>query len=100
MDYRRVTVKLAHKLKLDWERPEYQRASVRASVQASSVDGTEATATFVWLATGTGGQCSSRIGSFAEANALLELPAGKDIGLRELAAGTTVQAIFFRDIFE
>lgn len=59
----KVPVTLSHDIKLDPQRPEYHRAIVKVSR-----DG-------MLLASSTGGQRSSRVGSLASANALLCLPA-------------------------
>lgn len=61
----RVMVKLDAPVKCDASREEYHRVVVGAKPGDSSL----------W-ATSTGGQRSSRIGSFMGANALLKLPAG------------------------
>ncbi len=62
---RPVTVRLEHRVRLDRQRPEYYRATVRWD----NVEG-------CLVASGTGNQASSRLASMRSANALLILPAG------------------------
>ena len=62
----RVSVKLGEDVRMDRGRPEYHRAVVRVEKG-------------VLVAGSTGGQRSSRIGSFKGANALLCMPAGEGV---------------------
>ena len=73
----KVTVALAHNIRLDKQRPEYHRAIV-----SSGNDGT-------LQAVSTGGQRSSRVGSLKGANALLCLPARDG----SLSKGDKVEAL-------
>lgn len=73
----RVTVTLDHEIRLDAQRPEYHRAVVRIGK-----DG-------VLRASSTGGQRSSKVGSFKSANALLCLPASAG----SLNGGSKVEAL-------
>jgi molybdenum cofactor synthesis domain-containing protein len=77
----RVSVALAHPFQPDGGRLEYHRAVVRWQDEGL-------------VATSTGRQTSSRIISMVGANALLEIPSGKD----ELPAGTLVPALLTGDI--
>jgi gephyrin len=61
----RVKVVLEEDVRIDRQRPEYHRALV-----VTKSDG-------LLYASSTGGQRSSRIGSFKGANALLAMPAGE-----------------------
>jgi gephyrin len=74
---RRLAVFTASALKLDPERPEYNRATLHAQA-----DG-------LFIATSTGRQISSRLVSCAGAHALLELPRGE----ATLPPGTRVSAL-------
>lgn len=73
----KITVTLAHDIRLDKERAEYHRATV-----SSASDGT-------LQATSTGGQRSSKVGSLKGANALLCLPAREG----SLKQGDKVEAL-------
>jgi gephyrin len=73
-------VKLAEGVKLD-PRPEYHRVRVSVGEQGGL------------LATSTGGQRSSRVGSLIAANGLLCLPSSTSAGATHLDAGTLVEAI-------
>jgi molybdopterin molybdotransferase len=77
----RVDVELAHDIRTDAVRPEYQRAVVRWQ------DGR-------FVARTTGLQSSSRLMSIVGANALLELPPGGDT----LAKGTKVKALLLANL--
>jgi len=77
----RVRAELAHDVKTDAVRPEYQRATLRWEGDR-------------FVATTTGVQSSSRLISIAGANALLELPASGEI----LAQGTMVQALLLANL--
>ncbi|KAG7847941.1 hypothetical protein KL941_002120 [Ogataea angusta] len=81
-----VKVKLAEDLKLDPQRPEYQRVSIRQSDMAL-------------VATSTGFQRSSNIGSFKRANGLVCLPAASDYGKTVIKTGTVVDAILIDQIY-
>ncbi|KAG7760410.1 hypothetical protein KL947_001254 [Ogataea haglerorum] len=81
-----VKVKLAEDLKLDPQRPEYQRVSIRQRDMAL-------------VATSTGFQRSSNIASFKKANGLVCLPAASDFGKTVLATGTVVDAILIDQIY-
>lgn len=83
----RVKVALAQSLKLDPERPEYHRATVRWRDDLHDGQGG-------FWAESTGRQASSRLLSMRTANALLELPRGEG----ELAAGTVVSALVIREL--
>ena len=78
----KVTVTLAHDMRLDEKRAEYHRATVQCTS-----DGT-------LYAASTGGQRSSRIGSLKAANALLCMPAGKGT----LKKGERVEALMMGQI--
>jgi gephyrin len=73
----KVKATLTHSIKLDPSRPEYHRAVVVVREDGRL------------YASSTGGQRSSRVGSLARANALLELPAQKG----ELGEGEVVGAL-------
>lgn len=79
----KVTVVLDGDVRCDAQRPEFQRVTVTAKS-----DG-------LLYATSTGGQRSSRIGSFKGANALLCVPAGKGIIVR----GEKLEALMMGNIF-
>lgn len=87
-ELRRVQVTLEHDAKTDPIRPEYQRVILRwiPSSPGAPLGG--------FLASGTGGQSSSRILSARSANALVELPAGKGI----IVAGSVVSALLVGDL--
>jgi gephyrin len=78
----KVTVTLAHDFPLDKARPEYHRGIVSVSK-----DG-------VLLATSTGGQRSSKVGSLKGANALLALPSGSE----PLRKGEKVEALLMSNV--
>lgn len=78
----KVKVALEHEIRMDPVRTEYHRAIVRAGEQG------------VLLASSTGGQRSSRVGSLAGANALLVLPTREG----NLRAGETVEALMMGPI--
>lgn len=78
----KVPVNLAHDFKLDPGRPEYHRAIVTVKPDGSL------------LATSTGGQRSSRVGSLKGANALLCMPKGVD----PLPSGTKVDALLMGNV--
>ena len=78
----RVSVILAESIRCDKTREEYQRANV-----TSREDGR-------LYAIVNGGQRSSRVGSFLNANALLVIPAGKGI----LETGSQVEALLLGPI--
>ena len=78
----RVQVQLAQPLRLDAERPEYHRATVRWEAGLNHGQGG-------YLAASTGSQVSSRLLSMRSANALLELPRGDG----QLEAGAVVTAL-------
>ncbi len=80
---RRVQARLAQPLRLDPERPEYHRATLRWDRAQSC-----------FVATSTGSQASSRLLSMRSANALLELPAADDA----LPAGALVDALLIGDL--
>ncbi|KAH3673967.1 hypothetical protein OGATHE_001947 [Ogataea polymorpha] len=80
-----VKVKLAEDLRLDPQRPEYQRVSIWQSDMAL-------------VAYSTGFQRSSNIGSFKKANGLVCLPAASDFGKSVMKAGTVVDAILIDQI--
>ena len=95
---RTIRVLLGHAIRPDTQRPEYHRAvlSPGRSAQVSGEAQDEGGQGQRWhederllYAHSTGGQRSSRIGSLKSANALLVLPAGKDV----LPKGTVVAAI-------
>ncbi|KAL8822199.1 MAG: hypothetical protein Q9191_007061 [Dirinaria sp. TL-2023a] len=73
----KVTVTLAHDIRLDKQRPEYHRASVYTASNGALE------------AASTGGQRSSRVGSLKGANALLCLPAREG----SLKKGNKVEAL-------
>lgn len=77
-----VPVKLAHDFKLDPGRPEYHRAIVTVKPDGSL------------LATSTGGQRSSRVGSLKGANALLCMPKGSE----SLPSGAKVNALLMGNV--
>lgn len=77
----KVQVTLGHDVRLDKERVEYQRAVVMAKA-----DGT-------LEANSTGGQRSSRIGSFKGANGLLCMPAGKEAERDTVKKGEKVECL-------
>ncbi|KAH0437338.1 molybdenum cofactor biosynthesis protein [Colletotrichum camelliae] len=77
----KVPVTLSHDFTLDKQRAEYHRAVVTVGK-----DG-------VLLASSTGGQRSSKVGSLRSANALLALPKGT-----ELKKGTKVEALLMGEI--
>jgi len=77
---KRVPVALAHGVALDAQRPEFQRATLRASQGQLE-------------ATTTGVQRSSRLLSALGADVVLDLPQG-----RAMARGTTVSALLLRDL--
>ena len=79
----RIAVRLQDRIKLDNVRPEYHRAIVYWDASNSE---------FIAFSTGT--QRSSRLLSFQNANALLEIPRGTGA----LEAGTTVQAQIIGDL--
>lgn len=85
---RRVHVKLAHAVKTDPVRPEYQRAVLEWMPPSQD------TPCGGFLARGTGGQSSSRISSARSANALLELPAAKGC----IPEGCVVSALLVEDL--
>lgn len=78
----KIPVALAHDFKLDPGRPEYHRAIVTVKRDGSL------------LATSTGGQRSSRVGSLKGANALLCMPKGSE----PLRGGTKVDALLMSDV--
>ncbi|POS80702.1 gephyrin [Diaporthe helianthi] len=78
----KMPVSLGHDFKLDPARPEYHRAIV-----AVGRDGT-------LVATSTGGQRSSRVGSLKGANALLCLPNGTE----PMQKGTKVEALLMSNV--
>lgn len=78
----KIPVSLAHDLKLDPGRPEYHRAIVTVTS-----DGT-------LLASSTGGQRSSRVGSLKGANALLCMPKGTE----PLQKGSKVEALLMSNV--
>ena len=75
----KIKVMLAGEVRCDTQREEYHRVVVSAGVDGDSG---------LW-AQSTGGQRSSRIGSFVGANALLKLPAGGGV----LRRGAQVEAM-------
>ncbi|VEU21791.1 DEKNAAC102281 [Brettanomyces naardenensis] len=77
----RLKVRLVKEAKLDDQRPEYQRAYIYQNEKMELV------------AEITGGQRSSRIGSFRGANGLVCLPAGSDVGKAVIQG--EVEAIMF-----
>ena len=79
---KRVQAHLAQPLRLDPERPEYHRATLRWDGGLNGGNGG-------YLAVSTGSQASSRLLSMRTANALLELPQAEG----ELAAGAVVWAL-------
>lgn len=86
-DLPKIKVHLAHAFKLDKVRPEFHRASL--NVVMSDVG------TVKFVATSTGAQQSSRVGSMAKAHVLLKLPAG----LEPLPQGTIVDAMIIDHSF-
>lgn len=78
-----VSVQLAHPMRLDVQRIEYHRVVV----SQSSEFGTGL------VATSTGGQRSSRVGSLAAANALVVLPKGERGVKENLEKGEVVKAL-------
>lgn len=78
----RIPVTLAHDYTLDPVRPEYHRAIIAVGKDGSL------------LATSTGGQRSSRVGSLKGANALLCMPKGKE----PLRKGTKVDALLMSGV--
>jgi gephyrin len=80
----RVKVTLEEAIRMDAQRPEYHRALV-----VTKEDG-------LLYASSTGGQRSSRIGSFKGANALLCMPAGKG----EMKKGDKVDALLMGKLGE
>lgn len=78
----KIPVSLGHDFKLDPARPEYHRAIV-----AAGRDGT-------LVATSTGGQRSSRVGSLKGANALLCMPKGTE----PVQKGTKVEALLMSNV--
>jgi gephyrin len=82
----RIRATLTHPFRLDRSRPEYHRAVVVARSDGKL------------YATSTGMQRSSRVGSLAQANALLELPAGKDVGKDACGEGDEVGALMMGEI--
>jgi gephyrin len=90
---RRVRATLACALKLDPERPEYHRATLRfgplPGVQGGGDPPAAPRRRYGWLAESTGNQISSRLLSARSANALLELPRAEGL----LEAGTEVSAL-------
>lgn len=78
----KIPVSLGHDFKLDPARPEYHRAIV-----AAERDGT-------LVATSTGGQRSSRVGSLKGANALLCMPKGAE----PMQKGTKVEALLMSNV--
>lgn len=105
---RRVHVRLGAPVRLDPERPEYHRAALHwspggegAAAAAAPVGGEGGGGGPVGLAvaggfvaTSTGGQISSRLGSVRGAGALLELPAAAGV----LPAGSVVSALVVGDV--
>ena len=85
---RRVHVKLAHSVKTDPVRPEYQRSVLEWMPPSDDMP------CGGFLARGTGGQSSSRISSARSANALLELPAAKGY----IPEGSIVSALLVDDL--
>ncbi|KAL3691732.1 hypothetical protein R1sor_005383 [Riccia sorocarpa] len=84
---RRVQARTTRSLKLDPERPEFHRVTVRWQVD----DGSGRPG---FVAESTGHQISSRLLSMRSANALLELPLSEGI----LPAGTLVPALVIGDL--
>ncbi len=84
---RRVQAHLAGSLRLDRERPEYHRATLRWDHTLNDGRGG-------FRATSTGSQSSSRLLSARTANALLELPAAEG----RLEAGQVVTALLIGDL--
>ncbi|KAL7627712.1 hypothetical protein AAE478_001907 [Parahypoxylon ruwenzoriense] len=78
----RVPVILAHDFALDKTRPEYHRAVVSVGHDGKLV------------ATSTGGQRSSKVGSLRSANCLLCMPSGKE----PLKKGSKINALLMRGI--
>lgn len=78
----KIPVALAHEFRLDPVRPEYHRAIVTATQDGSL------------LASSTGGQRSSRVGSLKGANALLCMPKGSE----PLRIGTKVEALMMSNV--
>ena len=91
---RRVHAKLSGALKLDPERPEYHRATLHWSPGESGAAGEGLSAPGGFVATSTGGQISSRLGSVRGAGALLELPAASG----SLPAGSVVSVLVVGDV--
>lgn len=85
---RRVHVKLAHTVKMDPVRPEYQRSVLEWMPPSEDMP------CGGFLARSTGGQSSSRISSARSANALLELPAAKGY----IPEGSVVSALLVDDL--
>eukprot|EP00850_Spirogloea_muscicola_P006819 SM000033S12340 [mRNA] locus=s33:255095:259522:- [translate_table: standard] len=86
-ELRRVQARLSWPAKLDPERPEYHRASLRWEAD----DGTGHAG---FIAESTGRQISSRLLSMRSANCLLEFPRASDT----LPAGTLVPALIISDL--
>jgi gephyrin len=84
---RRVRAQLAQSLRLDPQRPEYHRATLRWENGLHDGGGG-------FVAESTGSQASSRLLSMRTANALLELPARAG----ELPAGSVVDALVIGEI--
>ena len=78
----KVPVYLAHDFSLDKARPEYHRALVVVDTSGRLV------------ATSTGGQRSSKVGSLRGANSLLCLPSGKE----PLKKGAKVDALLMGNV--
>mmetsp|Transcript_30274 Transcript_30274/g.77729 ORF Transcript_30274/g.77729 Transcript_30274/m.77729 type:complete len:457 (+) Transcript_30274:179-1549(+) len=85
---RRVNVRLGRALKLDPQRPEYHRATVKWVPFPDGTYGGEL------VAESTGGQLSSRLLSARSANALLELPAAEGV----IPQGAVVSALLIGDL--
>lgn len=73
----KIFVTLAHEFRVDPQRREYHRVGVVMDGQGT------------WMASSTGGQRSSMVGSLKSANALLCLPVGKE----PLRKGARVEAL-------
>uniref|UniRef100_A0A061S380 Molybdopterin biosynthesis protein CNX1 n=1 Tax=Tetraselmis sp. GSL018 TaxID=582737 RepID=A0A061S380_9CHLO len=85
---RRVHARVASALRLDPQRPEYHRATVRWAPRGDGREGGE------FVAESTGGQMSSRLLSARSANALLELPAAEGV----VPEGAVVSALLIGDL--
>jgi gephyrin len=84
----KVKVVLAHNFALDTMRPEYHRVVVSVNEEG------------VLMATSTGGQRSSKVGSLRGANALLCLPSGSPsgIGSQILRKGAKLDALLMGNV--